>query len=208
MPDLIKPFVTIFAILDALGNVPVFLSLTSDLSVQARRAVARKASLYSGILLLLSSAAGKRIFSFFGVTLPGFRVAGGLVLLKVAFDMLEFVDPPRLKSTNEETIAARKKNDISLVPLAVPMLAGPGSISAVLVLSEQAQGPSELGMLWAVIAANALLVYIIFRAADPISRIFGKTGMGLASRIIGLILASIAVQFILSGIREFLSAGG
>lgn len=207
MPDLIEAFVTIFAILDAIGNVPVFLSLTSGLSAQERRNVARKSSVYSGALLLFFSTVGKNLFSFFGVTLPGFRVAGGLVLLKVAFDMLQFVDPPRLKSTNEETIAAREKNDISLVPLAVPMLAGPGAISAVLVLSEQAQGLSELGVIWAVIAANAFFVYVIFRVAEPISHLFGTTGMGLVSRIIGLILASIAIQFVLSGIREFLSIG-
>ncbi len=203
MVQVINAFVTLFAILDALGNAPVFLSLTTDFTPTARRAVARRASIYSTVLLLFFSAAGRQIFAFFGVTLPAFRVAGGLILLKVAFDMLE-VREPRMKSTDEEAAAAREKQDVSLVPLAVPMLAGPGAISAVLVLSETAQGIAGVAMLWAVIVTNGLFVYLVFRAAEPIIAAARETGMRLVARIMGLILASMAVQFILSGVREFL----
>ncbi len=200
MEAFLHAFVTLFAVLDPLGNMPVFLSLTADMPPRERPAVALRSAVYAAGVLLFFSVAGKALFRLFGVTLPAFRVTGGLILLKVGFDMLE-ARGLRIKHTQEDQ-EARDREDVSLIPLAVPMLAGPGAISATLVLSEVLPGPSGLATLWGAIAGNLTLAYLAFRLAVPLFRWFGGTGLRVTTRLMGLILASLAVEFILGGIRE------
>ncbi len=197
----LQAFVTLFAILDPLGNTPVFLALTANLSAQTRRGVALRATVYMVAVLLFFSLAGRFIFGLFGVTLAAFRVTGGLILLKVGFDMLEARDN-RMKRTDEEEAAAREKEDVSLIPLAVPMLAGPGAISAVLMLTDAGHGLMETAMVWAAVAANAALVFAAFRLAEPLSRWMGATGERLVTRLMGLLLVSLAIQFVIKGVQE------
>ncbi len=205
MAAFLHAFVTLFAILDALGNIPVFLTLTADLDPAARRRTALRSPLYMAAVLIFFSVAGRVIFQVFGITLPAFRVTGGLILLKVGFDMME-ARGLRMKHTQEEEAEALTREDISLIPLAVPMLAGPGAISATLALTETFAPPAGLPLLWGAIAANAVCVYVAFRLAEPLSRWLGETGVRLTTRLMGLILTSLAVQFILDGIRELWGA--
>ena len=205
MAAFLHAFVTLFAILDALGNIPVFLTLTADMDPAARRRTALRSPLYMAAVLMFFSVAGRVIFQVFGITLPAFRVTGGLILLKVGFDMME-ARGLRMKHTQEEEAEALTREDVSLIPLAVPMLAGPGAISATLALTETFTPPAGLPLLWGAVAANAVCVYVAFRLAEPLSRWLGETGVRLTTRLMGLVLTSLAVQFILDGIRELWGA--
>ncbi len=200
-PEFLQAFATLFAILDPIGNMPVFLALTADLPPEGRRRVALRATVYMMAVLVFFSLAGRAIFGLFGVTLAAFRVTGGLILLKVGFDMLE-ARGNRMKRTEEEESAAREKEDVSLIPLAIPMLAGPGAISAVLVLTDAGHGLAGAGIVWLAVVANAVLVFLAFRLAEPLSRWLGPTGVRLVTRLMGLLLASLAVQFVIRGVQE------
>jgi multiple antibiotic resistance protein len=196
-------FVSLFAILDAIGNASVFLSITPHNTDAERRAIVRRASIAVFIILVTFAVLGNRLFGFFGVTLDAFRVAGGLVLLKIGLDMVE-ARVSRSKRTPEEDQEGIAREDVSVIPLAMPMLSGPGAISTVIVLAGQADTPPKMGLLFGSILLNALLIFIILRSSLRMVTLLGETGMRLFTRILGLILISISVQFILTGIKNIL----
>jgi multiple antibiotic resistance protein len=149
---------------------------------------------------VIFAATGNFIFQMFGITLPAFRTAGGLILWLVAMDMLH--GQRRTQEGREEVVEGRTKEDVAVTPLAVPMLAGPGAISTVIVLSGQARGLSETLIVYAAIAATGVITYVVLWLGQPLLGRLGKTGIRVMTRIMGLILAAIAVQFVLSGIKE------
>ncbi len=202
-PFFVTSFVSLFAILDAVGVIPLFLAVTPDNSERERRAMVTRASIAVLITLGLFSFLGNWIFSFFGVTIAAFRIAGGLILLKVAFDMLEAKDI-RSKATPEEVREGAAKQDVAIVPLAIPLLSGPGAISTVIVLAGEAHSNARFVMVLAAIFANTVLVYLILRSGTWIARFLRETGMRIFTRVMGLILGAIAVQFVLTGVKQYL----
>ena len=195
-------FISLFAIVDAIGNAPVFLSLTPRNTHAERIAMAKKAAIAMFIILMVFAFLGNTIFRFFGITIDAFRVAGGMILLKISWDMLE-VRPPRTRHTPEEDREGIAKEDVAIIPLAMPMLSGPGAISTVIVFSNAATSIPQMAALAAAIGLNALLVYFILRSSARLISILKETGLKIFTRILGIILASIAFQFILTGIRNF-----
>ena len=201
---LLTAFVSIFVIVDAIGNAPLFLSITPNHTPSDRNRIAIRASISVFIILTVFALLGNRIFSFFGITLDAFRIAGGLILLKIALDMLE-AKTVRTRHTPEEDRESLERQDIAIIPLAMPMLSGPGAISTVIVLTGQAKNLQWMALLEAAIILNALFVLFVLRSSVRIVSFLKETGMRLLTRILGIFLASIAVQFIVTGIQNSFS---
>jgi multiple antibiotic resistance protein len=198
-------FISLFVTLDPIGNVPIFLTITPHNSEAERAAMVTRAVLVVFGVLVLFALCGNLIFRLFGVTIEAFRIVAGLLLLKIAFDMME-AKPARVRHTPEEDAEGAQRHDVAIIPLAIPLLSGPGSISNVIALTGQAtQSPKVLtafSLLLLAIALNALIAFISLRSATAITRLLKESGMRILTRVMGLILAAIAVQFVLTGIKD------
>lgn len=193
-------FTSILFLVDPIAVVPTFLAITQGESVARRRATARRACVAATILLLVFAIAGNLIFRAFGITLPAFRIAGGAILWLVAMDMLRGE-----RSTQEspaEIDEGRLKEDVAFTPLAMPMLAGPGAISTVMVLAAQARTPARTAVVYVSIVVTLLISWIMLRVSDRVMSRFGQTGIRVTMRIMGLMLAAVAAQFVITGVRE------
>lgn len=201
----VTAFVSIFVTLDAIGNIPIFLSLTSENTPAERAVIVKRALLMVFGVLVLFALFGNLIFRLFGVTIEAFRIVAGLLLLKIAFDMME-AKPDRVRHTPEEDQEGRQREDVALIPLAIPLLGGPGTISNVIALTGQAtKAPAVLPAFLALLVAivlNVIIAYLALRSATAIAHFFKETGMRVFTRVMGLILAAIAVQFVLTGIKD------
>ncbi|HLD55998.1 MAG TPA: NAAT family transporter [Candidatus Omnitrophota bacterium] len=191
-------FWSLFVIVDPITVVPVFLSMTGQDTNQDRVRMARLACLVTFFVLLCFSLGGSWILKIFGVTLPAFEIAGGIVLLKIAIDMLQG-RRTLLKETPEEEAEGATKEDIAITPLGVPMLAGPGAITAVVLLGSRSESIVQHGIVIANIFLVSLIAFLTLRFAVFRSSIFSTITLKIISRLMGLILAAIAVQFILNG---------
>ena len=196
-------FTSILFLVDPIAVVPTFLAITQGESVERRRATARRACIAAGVLLIVFAAAGNLIFRAFGITLPAFRIAGGAILWLVAMDMLRGERPTQ--ESEAEIDEGRRKEDVALTPLAMPMLAGPGAISTVMVLSGQASTPARSAVIYASIVVTLIISWIMLRVGDRVMSHFGQTGIRVIMRIMGLLLAAVAVQFVITGVREALA---
>lgn len=194
-------FASLFAIVDPFAAVPAFLAMTPRDGVDARRRMAGTASITSGCVLAAFAFAGPAIFKLFGITMPAFQVAGGLILLLSALDMLRGRRSP-LKETAEETEAGAAKDDIAITPLAIPMLSGPGAITTAIVLYGRAAGPARKAILLACIAAVALASYAILYVAATGAKRLSPIALNIIERLMGLLLSAIGVQFILSVLQS------
>ncbi len=195
----------IFFVVDPLSAVPFFLAMTRGEGPEARRDTALRAALTAGIVLAAFAIAGSAILRVLGITLPAFKIAGGVVLLLLALDMIR-IQPSRARITEKEVEAGTEKDDIAIVPLAMPLLAGPGSIATAIVLMARArEGPwwHALPVLGA-IAVTALASYLLLAGAARTERVLGRSGLAIIERAAGLLLVAIAVQFVLDGLREAL----
>ena len=193
-------FTSILFLVDPIAVVPTFLAITQGESEERRRVTARRACIAAAILLTVFAAAGNLIFRAFGITLPAFRIAGGAILWLVAMDMLRGERPTQ--ESEAEIDEGIRKEDVALTPLAMPMLAGPGAISTVMVLSGQARTPARAAVIYASIVVTMLISWIMLRVGDRVMSHFGQTGIRVVMRIMGLLLAAVAVQFVVTGIRE------
>lgn len=193
-------FTSILFLVDPIAVVPTFLAITQGETIERRRATARRACIAAGILLIVFAAAGNLIFRAFGITLPAFRIAGGAILWLVAMDMLR--GERRTQESEAEIDEGIRKDDVALTPLAMPMLAGPGAISTVMVLSGQARTPARAAVIYASIVVTLVISWVMLRVGDRVMSRFGQTGIRVIMRIMGLMLAAVAVQFIVTGIRE------
>lgn len=198
-------FTSILFLVDPIAVVPTFLAITQGETIERRRATARRACIAAGILLIVFAAAGNLIFRAFGITLPAFRIAGGAILWLVAMDMLR--GERRTQESEAEIDEGIRKDDVALTPLAMPMLAGPGAISTVMVLSGQAHTPARAAVIYASIVVTLVISWVMLRVGDRVMSRFGQTGIRVIMRIMGLMLAAVAVQFIVTGIREAFFAG-
>ena len=200
----ITAFVSIFVTLDAIGNIPIFLSMTPQYTPRQRAQIVKRALLMVFVVLVAFALFGNLIFRLFGVTIEAFRIVAGLLLLKIAFDMME-ARPDRVRHTPED-IEGKQREDIALIPLAIPLLSGPGTISNVIALTGQAaKAPSVVPafiVLLVAILLNVIIGFIALRSATAIAHFLKETGMRVFTRVMGLILAAIAVQFILTGIKD------
>lgn len=193
-------FGSLFAIVDPFAAIPTFLAMTEDDTPAQRRRMARTACLTCAGVMTVFALLGPSIFKLFGITLAAFQLAGGLVLLLSALDMLR-AQKSALRETPEEAEEGRGKDDIAITPLAVPMLAGPGAITTSIVLAGKADTLAHKGIFFVCIAAVALIsYYALTLAASGASRI-SSTLMNIITRLMGLLLAAIGVQFILSALK-------
>ena len=193
-------FASVLFIVDPIAVVPTYLVITQGQDAAQRRATARRACVAAALILVVFALAGSRIFGLFGITMPAFRIAGGLILWLVAMDMLH-----GNRSTQEgvaEIAEGRAKDDVAVTPLAMPMLAGPGAISTVMVLSGQAHSTGQTIIVYASIAATLFISWITLRLAEQLVKRMGQTGIRVMTRIMGLLLAAIAVQFVITGVRD------
>jgi multiple antibiotic resistance protein len=192
----------LIAIVGPVSTVPLFLNFTENVQSQRKR-IAGTAALAVACILVIGVLAGTRILQLFSISIDGFRVAGGLLLLSIAFQMLE-ARPTRTKRTPEEDQEAMESGSVGVVPLALPLLAGPGAISTVILFSQQSPELTHKLALMAICGFVALLVWISFRLAPKISKHLSQTSMNIVSRVMGLILAAMAVEFIVGGLRTLL----
>jgi multiple antibiotic resistance protein len=192
-------FSSLLFIVDPIATIPTFLVLTSDAEPGERRHMAKRAAWTCFLVLSGFGLAGTLIFKMFGITLPAFRIAGGLIMILIGLDMVQ-ARRSQTKETPAETQQAMEKDDVGIVPLGVPMLAGPGSISTVMALMAQSASWLRSALIIAVVAVTAIISYWTLAAADRLGRRMGDTGIHILTRFMGLLLMAIAVEFILSGL--------
>lgn len=196
----VTTFVALFVIIDPFGVVPIFLTLTEDQVEHEREAIRRKASFIATGILLAVCLFGLAIFNFFGISIPAFQIAGGLLLLLLGIEQLS---AKQSKVNEGEKAESRHREDISVFPLATPLLAGPGSISTVVLYASQAKSVLHTGAIATAIIVSMLAVYVCLRLAPLLFRVLGQTGINLMTRLMGILLTAIAVQFVLDGIKAF-----
>ncbi|AEU34951.1 MarC family protein [Granulicella mallensis] len=189
---------SIFFLVDPFAALPTFLAVTADQDAAKRARTARKASLTAFVILTAFGIAGTYIFRIFGITLPAFEISGGIILLLIGLDMLEAKRSPTQESPGE-TQAASSKEEVGIVPLGIPMLAGPGAITSVMVLVGQARTYWQMIAIFGAISFTAVICYWVLSSADRVARILGDTGIRILVRIMGLLLVALAVQYFVNG---------
>jgi multiple antibiotic resistance protein len=196
---LLLAFSSLIFIVDPIATIPTFLALTADAELDQRRHMAKRAAWTCFLVLSGFAMAGTLIFKMFGITLPAFRIAGGLIMILIGLDMVQ-ARRSQTKETPSETQQAMEKEDVGIIPLGVPMLAGPGSISTVIALMAQSTNWRQSILIIAAVGLTAFLSYWTLAAANRLGRRMGATGINILTRFMGLLLMAIAVQFILSGL--------
>jgi multiple antibiotic resistance protein len=198
--ELFLIFTSVLFIVDPLTAVPAFLAMTQRDSPAGRRLMARRGAWTCAITLTLFALGGSLIFRLFGITLGAFKIAGGILIGLTALDMVR-ARRSEQKETPIETAEGTEKEDVGIIPLGVPMLAGPGAISTVMVLAGASKTAVSEAGLYGAIALTAWLCYVTLAAATRVERRLGQTGMRVLTRLMGLVLGAIAVQFIVDGIK-------
>lgn len=199
----VTSFATVFSIVDPFAAAPVFIAITPNDTDAARRRMARVAAIVCCFVLLAFAFTGNRIFAFFGITTPAFRAAGGVLLLVLALDMMRARSGPAPQSAEEHQEGVEKA-DVAITPLGVPLLAGPGAISTVALLGSQTKGWSHLSAVAGAIVLTSFLSWLVLANSIRLVKLMGRIGVAIVTRIMGLLLAGIGAQFILSGVKEFL----
>ena len=195
---LITAFATLFVVIDPPGLVPMFIALTTGMSSEMRRAMALRACLIAAALLTMFGLAGESILTFIGISMPAFRIAGGLLLFLTALDMLF-----ERRTQRREGQTADPDHDPSVFPLATPLIAGPGAIATLILLMGQggdtlAGAAAIMGLLWGMI----LVTYLFLLASPPLEKMLGRTGTIVITRLLGMLLAALSVQFVIDGVRQ------
>lgn len=196
----------VFFVIDPLASLPIFLSITSGDSAAARRRTAARAAFAAWVMLSTFAVAGGLIFRAFGISLGAFKVAGGLMLLLMAIDMMRAHTSPT-RTTTEEQDESRARDDIAIFPLAIPMLAGPGAIATVMVLMSRADWrPGATIAVFVAVTITCVAAWLLMRYAANAERLIPKTILRAFERVMGLLLAAIAVEFIAGGVRDLIGA--
>ena len=195
-------FIGLFAIISPISVIPLYLSYTANIRFE-RNAVARTAAIAMAIIFTISMLLGQNIMNFFGISVDAFRVAGGILFMVIAFGMLE-ARRGRTRHTPEEDEEAVDSKTVAVVPIAMPLLAGPGAISTVILFSNQAETYVAKTGLFVVLLLVSFVCWIILYFAPQISNRMSKTGMNVTTRVMGLILAAMAVEFVTGGLKNLL----
>jgi multiple antibiotic resistance protein len=210
VPDILvtfKTLVAILAIVNPVGAIPVLLGLTGDQTSAQRKHTAAAASLCVGLTLICAAWSGDLIFSLFQIRLASFKAGGGILVLLMAISMLQ-AKISEMRHTDEEAADARSRENVAIVPLGIPLMAGPGAISLVIVNAQRADGWDEKIILSAVIALAAVITWLALRSSKKIGDWLGPSGINIITRLMGLILAAVAVELIASGALELLPGLG
>ena len=201
LPFALLCFTSFFTLTNPLGTMPVFLTMTNGMNDHERKAIVRRATIVSFITLMVFTFSGQFLFKFFGISSNGFRIAGGFIIFKIGFDMLQArYSNAKWKEEEVKTYA----DDISITPLAIPMLCGPGAIANAIMLMDDASTLSLKGTLIGIIALVYFITFLILQASTRLVRILGETGNNVMMRLMGLILMVIAVECFVSGLKPIL----
>ena len=201
LPFALLCFTSFFTLTNPLGTMPVFLTMTNGMNDHERKAIVRRATIVSFITLMVFTFSGQFLFKFFGISSNGFRIAGGFIIFKIGFDMLQArYSNAKLKEEEVKTYA----DDISITPLAIPMLCGPGAIANAIMLMDDASTLSLKGTLIGIIALVYFITFLILQASTRLVRILGETGNNVMMRLMGLILMVISVECFVSGLKPIL----
>jgi len=202
--DVVKVFIPVFVIVSPIGVVPLFLGMTQNDAPERRRRTAWIAAIASTLALALASLIGQHIFDFFGVSIDAFRIAGGILLFIIALDFVQ-VRQTRMKATEPEIAEGVGKQEVGIIPLAIPMLAGPGSIATVMVLGGSGKGGGMLPLLIAIVLTGIVTLVVLLLAGRMQKHLAAST-LGIVLRLEGLLLAAIAVQMVVTGVTNLVVA--
>lgn len=201
LPFALLCFTSFFTLTNPLGTMPVFLTMTNGMSDDERKTIVRRATIVSFITLMVFTFSGQFLFKFFGISTNGFRIAGGIIIFTIGFDMLQArYSKAKLKDEEVKTYV----NDISITPLAIPMLCGPGAIANGIMLMEDADTLIKKILLVSVIASVYFITFLILRASTQLNKYMGETGNNVMMRLMGLILMVIAVECFVSGFKPIM----
>lgn len=201
LPALIAAFTTLFIIIDPPGLAPLYLALTQGMTKGHRRAIAARACLVAGALMLVFLFLGEAVLGFVGISIPAFRIAGGMLLFLTALDML-FQRRQARRKENADEGGQEHHDDPSVFPLALPLIVGPGAITTIILLASRAETGADFAAITAVMAANLAIVFLTFQIAPFLERVLGKVGINIVTRVLGMLLAALAIQFILDGLHS------
>jgi len=199
--EYLKFFVALLAIVNPVGTIPIFINMTASQDLPARNKNGSIAAVSMGIILLVVLFTGEAILQFFGISIDSFRVGGGILILLMAISMLN-AKMSDVKQTKEEELDFAERDSVAVVPLATPLLAGPGAISTVILYAQHSASFLHYVLLAIAILVLACLTALLFRLAPAIARLLGKTGINILTRIMGLILAAMGVEFIAHGLKQ------
>ena len=194
--QIISAIVTLFVVIDPVGLAPLFIALTRDMTPQRRRRIGWRALAIAAVLLTLFGLAGESILTVIGISLPAFRIAGGMLLFLTALDMLF-----ERRTERREGQARDDDHDPSVFPLATPLLAGPGALATMILLVGENPGPTHTLMIHVVMLAVLGIAAGFFALADPIARVLGRTGTMVVTRLFGMLLAALSIQFVIDGLK-------
>jgi multiple antibiotic resistance protein len=202
----LRAFLTLLVVVDPVGIAPVYLGLVGERPRDEQARVARKAVSVAGVVLFGFAIGGDWLLAKLGISLDAFRVAGGILLFRIAFGMV--LAAPHERETEEEEEEARSRADVSVFPLAIPLIAGPGALASLMILVGQARPePRGLAVVFAMAAVVLALTWLALRLAAPLGRALGRTGVNVVTRVLGVLLAALAVQYIADGVRGLLGPG-
>ena len=196
-------FAALFFIIDPVGNVPLFLAITRQNNFNERKQIVKKASFACSLILIFFLFTGNLILELFHITIGAFKIAGGIIIFIISIQML-FVFKPGQKTSPLEEEEAREKEDVSIFPLAIPFLSGPGAIATVILLRSNCQNLIHYLVIFGVIVIVSILTYFILKESQYLMKFLGQTGINILTRLMGLILSVIAVQFAIDGIKMVL----
>jgi multiple antibiotic resistance protein len=203
--ETLKVFITLLALINPFGAIPMFLGLTASQSPGQVRNTINTAAIATAIVIGVSALFGQALLGVFGISIASLQVGGGVLLFILALNMFN-AEPGRIRSTPEEEHEAAERANIAVVPLTIPLLTGPGTVSTVIIHAERTQRWWEMLVLLLIGALIGAIVWVCFRMAGRISRLTGQTGLNIMTRLMGLVLAALAVEFIADGART-LAAG-
>ncbi|WP_260583951.1 MarC family protein [Sphingopyxis sp. PET50] len=203
----ISAFVTLFVVIDPPGCAPIYASLTAGASVAQRRSMAIRATLIAGGILVFFAMFGEALLSFLHIDLDSFRIAGGLMLFIIAIDMVFEKRTERREQRAEKVKATPEVEDVSVFPMAMPMLAGPGSIASVMLLVSQNSGLDRAFVIFGALLVVLLLTLAALLAAGPLMRLVGNKGEAVITRLLGVLLAALAAQFVIDGVKASFNLG-
>ncbi len=201
---LLSAVTTLFVTVDPIGLAPIFVTVTAGMTTPQRRRTALRAVIISAVILAVFAFFGERFLDTLGISIPAFRIAGGLMLLWIGFEMVFEKRTIRKSQSASKAVSDEQVHNVSAFPLAVPLLAGPGTITAVILLSGRASesgDPIVLAALMGLIAAILALCFLIFLLADILNRFIGASIQSILTRLLGVMLAALAVQFLIDGVR-------
>jgi multiple antibiotic resistance protein len=197
----LSAFITLFVVIDPPGCAPIYAGLTKGASAQQARSMAVRATMIASIILLIFALFGQELLGALHIELNSFRIAGGLMLFCIAFDMVFEKRTQRRESRAEKIAATPEIEDVSVFPMAMPMLAGPGAIAAIMLLMNEAQGWSEMAEVLAALAAVLVITAASLVAAGPLIRLLGDKVEAVITRLLGVLLAALAAQYVIDGLK-------